>query len=180
MSKKSKGESSRIRRFFFICYPESLPKPIDVCIREALPDKYAYILHDEDYDINEQLKKEHYHVYLDFENARTYSSIAKQFGIAENNVEYCKSPKYAVRYMLHRDNPEKTAYYPDSIHSKNVPVEDYLKDNDEDSNALCIIARAKSHEDRTFGDFVTWIVLNGFYSTFRRSSSTYKEIYYNG
>ncbi len=180
MSKKSKGETPRIRQFFFICYPESIPQSIDVCIRESNPDAYAYILHDEDYDINDMLKKAHYHVLLKFENARTYSSIAKQFGIAENNVEYCKSPRAAVRYLLHLDTPEKTSYPRERIHSKNFPVDEFLKDNNEDVNVLLLIERLQSHQDRTFGDFVAWTAINGLYSTFRRSSSTYRDIFYHG
>ena len=178
--KKKSDSSDRTRQFFFICYPESLPSPIDVCIRASCPDAYAYILHDSDYDINNQLKKLHYHVYLKFQNPRSYSSIGKQFGVASNLVEYCRSPKASIRYMLHLDDPDKTSYYPSDIHSKNVPLDKYLKDNNENVDVLLLIERLQSHQDKTFGDFVAWTAVNNLYSVFRRSASTYRDIFYHG
>ena len=178
--KKTNNHSNRSRQFFFICYPESLPSPIDVCIRVSNPYAYAYILHNADFDDDNKPKKEHFHVFLKFENPRFFSSIANQFGIASNLVESCRSPRASIRYMLHLDDPDKTIYYQSDIHSKNVPLDKYLKDNNENVDVLLLIERLHSHEDRTFGDFVAWTAINDLYSVFRRSASTYRDIFYHG
>ena len=180
MKKKNNGSSDRIRQFFFVCYPESIPQPIDSCIRALSPDAYAYILHDSDYDLNNVLEKAHYHVYLKFRNAHSLSSIAKQFGIAVNLVEYCRSPRDSIRYMLHLDYPDKTLYHQSDIHSVNVPLNKFLKQDNENVDVLLLIERLQSHEDKTFGDFVAWTAMNELYSVFRRSSNTYRDIFYHG
>lgn len=105
-----------------IVYPESCPD-IEDALNKLEPKRYAYILHDCDADENGELKKPHYHVYLYFENAREFKSIANVFGIAENNIELVKNKRALIRYFTHIDDPEKYQYSYKDIVSFNFNVE---------------------------------------------------------
>lgn len=57
--------STTLKKCAFICYEESLQKPIEI-IMEDLKEyltSYAYILHDKDIQEDGTLKKSHYHVW---------------------------------------------------------------------------------------------------------------------
>lgn len=64
---------------------------------------YYLILHDRD-----NIKQEHYHLILLYQNARTYDSIFKKYEGA--HIEQCDYPVKAIRYLIHKDNPEKEPY----------------------------------------------------------------------
>ena len=87
---------------------------------------YAYILHNKDIweeDVQDEQtkviihhkgepKKEHWHVMLIFQNARSTDKIAKELEL--NHVETCNFYAYA-RYLIHLDQPTKYQYDPKEI-----------------------------------------------------------------
>ena len=79
--------------------------------------KYAWILHDKDTDENGVLKDPHYHIYLEFPNARGLNSIADELGIAPNMVQIVRDKKGLLAYLTHRNSPEKWQYDDSEIHA---------------------------------------------------------------
>ena len=64
--------------------------------------KWAMILHDKDCDLNTgELKKPHYHYYMEFLNPRSISGISKEFGIPENMIQVVHQKRSALAYLLH-------------------------------------------------------------------------------
>lgn len=92
--------------------------------------KYAWILHDKDIheeDVKDEdgnithvkgeLKDPHYHIYLEFPNARGINSIANELGIAPNMVQIVRNKSGLIDYLTHRRSPDKHQYDDNEIHS---------------------------------------------------------------
>lgn len=103
---------SKHRNYAFIVYPENNSIDIisDFLDTHSIP---AFIspLHDKDFDTNNQLKKPHYHILLNFSYPIEYNSVISllsPFNINFLTVVYSSSSYY--RYLCHLDNPEKAQY----------------------------------------------------------------------
>ena len=84
--------------------------------------KYAYICHNLDVDSDGVLKKEHYHVVIEFIKAGNKSQICKDFNLAPNMFQQVSNVNAYIRYFVHKDNPDKYQYSVDSIisHGYNI------------------------------------------------------------
>ena len=96
----------------------------DAKIEEILQSKksvkqYAYILHDLDVDEDGNLKKPHYHVYMNFGNTNVqYEHVAKWFNTRPSMVQKIKSNKLrTLQYYLHQNEPNKHHYPMENLHS---------------------------------------------------------------
>lgn len=85
-------------------------------------DIYAYILHDKDIDINGEIKKQHYHLFLKFQNPRFFKSIRLLFKGA--HIEPCISIDASINYLIHNGKPDKYQYDQREIITNN---EQYIK-----------------------------------------------------
>lgn len=153
-----------------VVYPESCPDLISA-INHLEPMRYAYILHDCDTDEFGELKKSHYHVYLYFENARQFSSIANAFCIAENNIEPVKNLRSLIRYFSHIDYPDKWQYNFQDIVSFNLDIEKHYADVSESARInqmLDLIEDCLSKGMPTI-DIMRECANKGFYADLRRS-----------
>lgn len=74
---------------------------------------YYLILHNRD-----NIKQEHYHLVILYQNARTFESINKKFEGA--HIEPCDYPVKAIRYLIHKDNKEKEPYLIDEIKTNDI------------------------------------------------------------
>lgn len=80
--------------------------------------KYAWILHDKDTNKETgELIDPHYHIYLEFPNARSLDAVANELGIAPNFVEIVRDKKGILNYLTHNNNPEKYQYDISEVHS---------------------------------------------------------------
>ena len=102
--------SEKFRRVRLLLYPEDLThlNALNIIIESGF--KYIYILHDKDSDEHGELKKKHWHVVLQFKNARYISGIAKQLKITENYILPCDHFQDALYYLLHLNQPSKYQY----------------------------------------------------------------------
>ncbi|HEL0755880.1 TPA: hypothetical protein TVK06_001767 [Streptococcus equi subsp. zooepidemicus] len=67
-------------------------------------DTYYIIFHDKDTNDDGALKPLHAHFYIDFKNARPFSTVYKALGISrKENLEFVRSSIKACRYMTHRN-----------------------------------------------------------------------------
>lgn len=106
----SKEKQSRI--YTGILYPDAENYEYDKVIGR-LGDTFedlAYITHDLDTTENGELKKAHVHWCGKRKTPAPISTIANALHIPENDIEYCKSWKYCLRYLIHADNPDKVQY----------------------------------------------------------------------
>ena len=85
--------------------------------------KYAYICHNFDVDSDGVLKKEHFHVVIEFIKAGNKQQICKDFNLSPNMFQQVSNVNAYIRYFVHKDNPDKYQYPDDSIvsHGYNIP-----------------------------------------------------------
>ena len=136
--------SGKSRTFLGVLYPDSESYDCSAVLERlsCLFDEWAYIVHDSDSDENGELKKAHIHWVGRLENATSLLAIAdsKHLGVNPNSIEYCKNFKFAVRYLIHKDSPDKFQYQQDSIKS-NFDVVPFFRDKyDEEASVRKIRA----------------------------------------
>lgn len=108
----------RARNYGFILYEDSA----SVVWKDTLEDLHVkgyWIKHDKDTDMRGNLKKEHYHVMLNFPHAiraRSVEELLSRVGVANGFYETVQSVPGYARYMCHLDNPEKYQYLPSDVH----------------------------------------------------------------
>ena len=62
-----------------------------------------------------ELKKEHMHIIIDFENQRYLNGISKEIGLEKRFIQKVDSFKKVSRYLIHLDNEEKAQYSFDEL-----------------------------------------------------------------
>lgn len=73
-------------------------------IKDSCP-KYAYILHDKD-----RVEHNHYHVYVDFPNPRSFASVANDLHLPVNQLQKVISKKGLLSYLTHENETDKYHY----------------------------------------------------------------------
>ena len=108
MSQQGRG---RTRNCATVVYPESAPENwFDILVEHKIP---AFIspLHNADTNPTGEVKKEHYHVLIMFDNVKTVDQATDIFkSIGGVGCEVVKSLRGYARYLCHLDNPEKFQY----------------------------------------------------------------------
>lgn len=149
------ASNTTYRTLFEVIYKESIQGSIEDVIRELMPTTYAYILHNCDKEKDGTLKKEHYHIYLNWETPIRMEKIKKVLGITgERKPQSCKDKKGALQYMIHNTKQaralKKHLYKKEEIIS-NISREDldyYLsKDADKKSDITRIISLIKQYNE---------------------------------
>lgn len=84
----------------------------DILNKYTTIKEYAYILHDLDVDDNGDLKKAHYHVYMNFGRSNaSLNAVAKWYGVRTECIQRIKSNRYyTLKYYLHNGLPDKHQY----------------------------------------------------------------------
>lgn len=106
------------KRWSLVWYPESLP--IDwLTIIKNRRCEYAYILHNNDIDVNGIAKKEHFHICLTFPTAVPFAEVeilVKSLNQSVACIEPLKSVEGMVdKYFLHLGLSDKAQYSIDEI-----------------------------------------------------------------
>lgn len=144
-------------------------------------DSWSYILHDMDVDGNGELKKPHYHWVGHRRTAEGKDSpcsvvtVANALGIPANDVEYCKSEKAAIRYLIHTDEPDKYQYDRALIQS-NISLDKYFKDKLCDDNARIILNYIFDNRPSTISEVANWAIETGVWSEFRRGFAVWSQV----
>lgn len=82
--------------------------------------KYAFIKHDKD-----NTQHVHYHFYLEFQNPRSFSSVANELNIPVTNLQGVLSKSGILQYLTHENDPKKFHYDKSDITS-NFGIEEEL------------------------------------------------------
>jgi hypothetical protein len=109
--KKSMVKDNRTRNWNFILYPESASINWRELIDETRIEWIESPLHDKDLNSDGTPKKAHYHITLLFPSNKSYEQV-KELTDTLNSTSpiKCQSVKGSIRYMIHKDNPEKYQY----------------------------------------------------------------------
>lgn len=179
-----KNANKRYRTFELILYPDNL---IHLTLLDFLRShfKYALILHDKDLTGEGEKKKNHYHVLIYYENAKTESSVRRFFSdnqLIDNVtlINYKNDLKQAVRYLLHIDNNDKAQYTLDEIES-NFEINSYF--NNLISNETLDIQLIRQiiysyKESITMSALYEEVINNNLWSSYRRNYTIIKDLVY--
>ena len=90
-------------------YVQYFKEPIiDIIKRYTTIKKYAFILHDKDYNEKGVLESPHYHIYLQFGRATvSFDMVAKWFGVEPQYVQKVKKTGSILEYLTHSNESQK-------------------------------------------------------------------------
>lgn len=152
--------------------------------------RYACILHNQDiwkaddpkFDPEKhkegETKKEHWHIVLNFQNARHRSAIAKELGITENRLETCSNLDGALLYLVHYGYEDKHQYDHTEVVGTLAPrLAKLLAEDTEDERVLQIVKYIDDHPGYiTYREALIKACQNGLYGEFRRLGSGAKYL----
>lgn len=197
----SDRELTQGRAFQCILYPESKEYDCNLLLNrlDSFWDKAWYVLHDldsytesefEEWKIKHpeedcpfksgDLKKAHYHVIGFRESPLILGLAAQKFGVSSNHVQKVKNVKSAVRYLIHKDNPDKHQYDVDKIHLVKVDEKElskYLRlDVDMMYKGKSLFDFIQTHERVTLTQLTTFAFENECYDELRRGQHLYTAL----
>lgn len=142
--------------------------------------RYLYITHDKDLDDNGNVKKEHIHVVLYFDNPRTIDSISKEMNIPSNYIESYSSIKTALLYLVHYNQGEKVQYSADDTFGNlKTDLFKYILNtpSTEEERVIKLLDLIDSYYDyTTYSKFVRDVCKNGLYDILRRNNFMFIKI----
>ena len=153
---EDKKSDERARNFWFVFYPESAPQNWREIIESWHCEAYVSPLHNRDLNGDNTFKKEHLHVVVSFGGKKSLSQIQKMSddlsGVKlQSKINIVKDKRVAIRYLIHRDNPEKAQY----------EIGEIL----EFGNADCLqFFLEDKDEDRTIAEMMNWCRVNECFS----------------
>lgn len=173
---------SRYHTFELILYPDNL---VHLTLIDFIRSqfRYALILHNQDKKEDGSFKKEHWHVLIYYENAKTESAVRRYFldnQLIDNPtlINYKNDLKEAVRYLIHVENNDKHKYSIEEIES-NFEIGSYF--NNLISNETLDIQFIRQiiysyNEPLSKSRLFDEILDNNLWATYRRSYSIIKDI----
>jgi hypothetical protein len=89
----------------------------------------AYVVrHDKDSDDHGELVESHTHVLIIYETPRQISTVAKVLGnIGANFVEIVDNKQTFIRYLTHKNHPNKFQYSDDDVFTNSTPYKQVVK-----------------------------------------------------
>lgn len=110
--KNSSDNLRRSKNWNFVLYPESAPYNWVDMLDETHIEWVQSPLHDKDIDPTGEIKKAHYHVTLLFPSDKSYEQVKEIVcdSLKQPIPIKCQSVKGSIRYMVHKDNPDKYQY----------------------------------------------------------------------
>lgn len=188
MSKETKRGNSRGRIFCLVLYPEN---DIHNEVIKLLQGKYNIlgICHDRDVyeEDNEEtgtkkgdIKKCHHHIIVKFENARNLNALAKELNCESNLIQKVDSFEGMCKYLLHKDYPQKTQYQKCELYGNLIDYAmKYIDKTDPDIQLMEIIDYLENYNSLLpLPMFMRWICTHGYSGTYRKFTSTIKDLYY--
>lgn len=171
------SDKRQSRNFIGVLYPDSTSYDCDkvlMRIEDTFSD-YAYTLHDLDADENGELKKPHIHWCGKRNTPTLISTVANALGVEENAIEFCKSWKSSLRYLVHADNPEKHQYPIDAVNA-NFVVEDVISGKLETYKSRQIFEYIRENPSISYTALTEWCFENNCWSEYRRSFSVWANL----
>lgn len=166
-------KDGRSRTWMILLYPDNPEHKAVLDGRLADLDwNYAGRVHDKDDGV-----KEHHHVVVLFKDGRKNADIAADLGIDKRWLRAWDRQKKALRYLCHRDNPEKFQYSTDGIYGTiaEKAVAACSKGNElSEKESVLEIVHMLDEIDGYISDkfFISLIAERGLWSVYRRMGNT--------
>lgn len=128
---------------------------------------FCYILHDRDVKVDNTPIKPHYHVLLKFKNRRRITTVAEQFGVPVNMIEWKSDFKLSVQYLVHLHNFNKFSYDINELIS-NFNVRPYFVKATESEEVAMLIDFIASSKP-TLKELSQFALDNSIWGSFRRN-----------
>jgi hypothetical protein len=156
----------RSRNWVFVGYPESLPDNwIDILV-ESMVSFCVSPLHDRDIDPDGRKKKPHWHIILSFGSNKSFNQVKEITNLLGQPIpQVCRNVKGYVRYLVHKDNPDKAQYDENQIQCFNgFDLSAYLKCSSTDRYLAIkeMIEVIRDSEIYEYSVFVMWCMDNRF------------------
>ena len=126
-----------------------------------------------------ELKKAHTHIVLEFNNARWSSSLAEELGITSNYIQNCKNFEKALDYLIHFNDDTKYQYDINEVKGnlkKQLIKQMNSFNKDENEIVKEIIEMINNSDLIDISTFVKLMCDLGYYSYFRRSLSLFLRL----
>lgn len=174
MGRRSKGASPIESNIFCgILYPDA-ENYVLAEVLDRLKDKFtewAYIIHDSDIEDDGNPKKTHVHWVARRDSDVPLSTVSIWLGVTENYIQYAKSFKSSVRYLVHADSPEKYQYSKEKILT-NINLVRYFAEDKELMYFKNLVDFMYSDECKSMNDLTFFAMRSGaLFSTYRRNWS---------
>lgn len=170
--------TNKYKKISVICYltkdklNEVLSKYKDIIMR------YAYILHNGDFNEDMTLKKPHIHLFIEFYERRTIYKILTDLNTKIFEIVECVEG--LIIYFSHKGHNDKTQYDPKDIVAFNVDI-DYIYEN---FNASCYSETDVLKlfltllNDMTLNELMIYALNHQMYHTFRVNYIILKDYYF--
>lgn len=182
-------EKYRSRNFALLLYPEDETHLTCIQLLEQGGYNYAAILHDKDtwsvsdpeFDpakhVDGEVKKEHFHVVIKFQNPKWSTGLAADLGIKENYIRDIKNLDKALLYLVHEGFPDKFQYDIEQVNGPlKVNLQKLLLDEDEGSRVLRIVEMIEESPSPSYREILIKACKAGLYGEFRRLGSGVKYL----
>lgn len=176
----------RSRVHMLILYPDN-ESHCSAMEKIAQSYDYASILHNKDFYLEDtdkhvkgEIKKEHWHVVLRFNQAVWSSAVCKDLGIEENYIENVRRFDNAIQYLIHYNDTDKAQYSVDEVKGnlKQRLVESINKNEKNEGEKVCeLIEYIKSQKSKiSISSFASYCASEGYWAEFRRSATIFIRI----
>lgn len=117
---------------------------------------FAYIKHDKDVDDNGEIKKTHYHLYIEFAKRISDQFIRNYFNT--EIVTKCYNKNYYISYFIHLYDKDKYQYDRENIVAYNINIDQCINN----------VAITSDDEIELLNDLINYIYVNNcnFYEVF--------------
>lgn len=167
------------RNYEIILYTsEECTRLVNICIDRGFD--YAFIKHDK--DLKEDLsdfKDVHFHFLVFMPIQKTISALSDILHISSNYIQYIRSKKSAIRYLVHADNNDKADYDILDIKS-NLDLTKYFNNliSDENIEIEMIMEFIQVNRQVSYKALMRFVIDAGMWSTYRRNYSIIKDLLY--
>lgn len=136
--------------------------------------KYIYVIHDEDLDDNNNLKKPHIHLILSFDYVKSYRKLISDLELDEKFIQSVENIKTTSRYLLHLDNSNKHQYPYSSLVTNDMEFyrKYFINSESEEENIHLILEFIVHYKGIVrYNDLCRFVLENKLWSYFRRSAN---------
>lgn len=167
----------KCRKFLGVLYPDAQNYDFDAVLDlfDSIFEEWAYIVHDKDTDENGELLKPHVHWVGSKRTPSLISTVSNQLGVPENAIEFCKSWKTSIRYLVHDDNNDKYHYSDEDIVS-NFSVSEYLGSKGLLAQVGAITDQIMSRKCTTIVQLHLWAYRSGNWQAFRANIVLWNQL----
>lgn len=126
--KSSKNKDDRSRSWCFVMYPESAPENWREIMSEYSAPYAISPMHDKDVNPDGEPKKPHWHVTIAHQTMKSFAQVSELTTRLNATIPQKVANMVGnIRYMIHKDNPEKAQYdKQDIITGCGFDIENYL------------------------------------------------------